>query len=103
MGFRSGTITFVRYPSGDYDIILKDAARAISAREDGATVVKSHGLPDDNIITLIAAYSEQQVTEVYQLILNFQGRGIFIWGVLKNRAGPLAITRGAVFVAECAR
>jgi hypothetical protein len=41
----------------------------------------------------------QHVTEMYQLTLNENGRGTLIWSNVKNRAGPLGITRGFVFTA----
>ena len=45
----------------------------------------------------------QHVTEVYQLTLNENGRGTLIWSNIKNRSGPLGITRGAVFTTTCNR
>lgn len=100
-GISNGTITFLRNPSGDYDILVKSAGPAFSARGDGAQVVKVHGA-DESIITLIVIYP-LHVTEVYQLTLNANGRGTLIWSNLKNRSAPMGITRGAVFVAECSR
>ena len=100
-GISNGTITFLRNPSGDFDVLVKSMGPAFSARGDGAQVVKVHG-SDENVLTFIVVYP-LHVTEVYQLTLNASGRGTLIWSNLKNRAAPMGVTRGAVFVAECSR
>ena len=100
-GISNGSVTFMRYPSGDYNIVVKSVGYTFSARGDGARVVKVHGV-DDNVATFVVVYP-QHVTEVHQLTLNENGRGTLIWSNVKNRAGPLGITRGAVFVATCDR
>ena len=60
-----------------------------------------HGV-NDNVATFVVVYP-QNVTEVYQLTLNENGRGTLIWSNIKNRAGSLGITRGAVFTTTCNR
>jgi hypothetical protein len=100
-GISDGTVTFMRYPSGDYDVVMKNAANAFSARGDGARVVKVHG-EDDNVATFVVVYP-LHTTEVYQLTLNRSGRGTLIWSSLKNRIAPAGVTRGALFSATCAR
>lgn len=100
-GISNGSLTFMRYPSGDYDVLVKSAGNTFSARGDGAKVVKVHG-DDDNIATFVVVYP-LHTTEVYQLTLNRSGNGTVIWSNLKNRVAPLGITRGAVFSAACSR
>jgi hypothetical protein len=96
-----GSITFLRYPAGEYDLVVKSVGYTFSARGDGAAVVKVHGV-NDNVATFVVVYP-QDVTEVYQLTLNENGRGTLIWSNLKVRAGSLGITRGALFTASCNR
>jgi hypothetical protein len=97
-----GAVTFIRYQE-DYDIILKDAMRTVSMREDGAAVIKTHEA-DDGRMTFVAAYAATHIVEVYQLTINSRGRGTLIWSSLKNRAGLGSLfTKGSVFVSECAR
>jgi hypothetical protein len=91
----------MRYPSGDYDVVVKSVGNTFSARGDGARVVKVHGV-DDNVSTFVVVYP-LHTTEVYQLTLNGSGRGTLIWTSLKNRVAPLGVTRGAVFSAACDR
>ena len=100
-GLLLGTVTFMRYPSGDYDLVIKSAITTITARGDGGKVVKVHGV-DDNVATFVVVYP-LATTEVYQLTLNAFGHGTLTWAVLKNRAGSLGITRGSVYTATCDR
>jgi hypothetical protein len=95
----NGSITFLRYPSGDYDIVIKSAITTITARGDGGKVVKVHGM-DDKVATFVVVY-QLATTEVYQLTLNAFGHGTLIWAVLKNRGGSLGITRGSLYTATC--
>jgi hypothetical protein len=97
----NGSVTFMRYPSGDYDLVIKSAITTITARGDGGKVVKMHGV-DDNVATFVVVYP-LATTEVYQLTLNAFGQGTLIWAVLKNRAGSSGITRGSVYTATCGR
>ena len=71
-------------------------------REDGAKVVRTHG-DETGRLTLVAAYGDASIVEVYQLTLNAGGRGTLIWTNVKQLAGPAKVTRGAVFVSECSR
>lgn len=96
-GISGGTITFLRLPSGDYDVVFP----SFTARGDGAQVFKVHGT-DDRLLTLVAIYP-LHVTEVYQLTLDGSGRGTLIWANTKNRAGFRNQVRGFLFVAECSR
>jgi hypothetical protein len=100
-GISGGEITFLRYPNGDYDLLIKDAAAALSARQDGASVVKLFG-DDSKLLTLVVVYPTN-VVEVYQLTLDVNGRGILIWSNLKNKSPPLGTTRGWVFISNCSR
>jgi len=100
-GISGGTITFVRYPTGEYDVIVKHSMGSLSAREDGAKVVKANG-SSDNVMTLVVSYP-LSVTEIYQLTLDARGRGTLLWSNHKNRSGPLGVTRAWLFVAECSR
>ena len=98
-GISGGTLTFFKYPSGEYDVIFKDVVRTKSAREGGAQVVKILG-SNDTVATFIVVYPIE-VAEMYQLTLNERGEGTLIWSSFKNRS--LGITRGAVFVSSCSR
>lgn len=100
-GISGGTLTFLRYPNGDHDVLIRDAVGARSAREDGAMVVKAHG-DDDNLVTIIVVYP-LHVTEVYQLTLDASGQGLLIWSNLKNRVAPGGVTRGMTLVSNCSR
>ncbi len=100
-GISGGSLTFFRYPSGEYDVIFKDVLQTRSARESGAQVVRVLG-HSDTVATFIVVYPIQ-VAEMYQLTLDDGGRGTLIWSSFKNRSAPLGITRGAVFVSDCSR
>jgi hypothetical protein len=83
-----------------FDLIIQDATTSFSARGDGATVEFMGNT--DREMTPVAVYP-LATTEVYQLTLDANGRGKLIWAVTKNRVGPLAMTKGSLFVADCAR
>jgi hypothetical protein len=101
-GISGGTLTFFRYPNGDYDLLFKDRISSRSARQDGGTVVKVYG-DDRQMLTMIVMYPTENVIETFQLTLDGNGRGILIWSNLKNRSGPTRITRGMVLVADCSQ
>jgi hypothetical protein len=100
-GMKDGAVTVLRNAKGDYDIIAKDAQTTFSARGDGARVVKVNG-SDDLRFTLVVVYPNP-VTEIYQFSLDQWGRGTLIWASVKNRVGPLAITKGTLFTATCSK
>jgi hypothetical protein len=101
-GISGGTLTFFRYPNGDYDLLFKDTVGARSAREDGGTVSKIFG-DGSKLLTLGVTYAKTSVVEVYQLTLDVNGRGTLIWSNLKNRSGPIGVTRGMVMTSNCSR
>jgi hypothetical protein len=100
-GIKDGTLTVLRDATGAYDVITKDRRTTFSARDDGAQVVKVNG-SDDLRFALVVVYP-LPVSEIYQFSLDQRGRGTLIWAAVKNRAGPLAVTKGTLFTAACSK
>jgi hypothetical protein len=100
-GIKNGTLTVLRDRAGGYDVISKDVNTTFSAKGDGAQVVKVNG-SEDLRFTLVVVYPNP-VTEIYQFSLDQRGRGTLIWAAVKNRVGPLAITKGTLFTATCSK
>ena len=100
-GIKNGTLTVVRDATGAYDVIAKDVRTTFSAKGDGARVVKVNG-SDHLRFTLVVVYPKP-VTEIYQFSLDQRGRGTLIWASVKNRLGPIAVTKGTLFTAACSK
>lgn len=97
-GIKNGKLTFKKTKDGDFDIVIVDSAGTFTAREDGAkvSVVKQDG----GYITLLAVYP-LKVVEIFQLLLDTNGKGQLIWSSIKNIDEQNNFIRGSMFVAEC--
>lgn len=97
-GISDGNITFIKDSSGKYDVIMKHSTGVISAKQDGASVVATHAAKGR--LSLVVVYPLASV-EVYQLVLQANGKGILLWSSSKNSIAPINVTRIAAFKSEC--
>jgi hypothetical protein len=100
-GVDNGTLTVLRDTTGNYDVIAKDVRTTFSAQGDGAQVVKVNG-SDHLRFTLVVVYPKP-VTEIFQFSLDQRGRGTLIWASVKNRVGPIGVTKGTLFTSTCSK
>jgi hypothetical protein len=100
-GISNGSITILRDSTEGYDIISKDVRTTFSAKGDGAKVVKVNG-SDHLRFTLVVVYPNP-VTEIYQFSLDQRGRGTLVWAAVKNRFGPIGVTKGTLLTATCSK
>ena len=101
-GIGGGTLSFVRYPNGNYDLLFKDRIGTRLATQDGAAVAKVFS-DENQTATFVVVYPSTNVVETYQLSLDDRGQGILIWSNIEYRSGLAAITRGMLMVSNCSR
>src|SRR3954452_3867998 len=77
-GVSKGATTFQHDGLGGYEIVIKDAVTTFSARKDGAQIVKVNG-SDRGAFTLLAVFP-LGTTEIYQLMLDQNGKGVLYFG-----------------------